>query len=430
MDDYFATSYKCDRCSAEYDLTRPLNTCAKCGGLLEVQYDLAGMRTHLDRRRFHADDHSLWRWRAFLPLPPDASVVSLGEGGTPLVPSLYAGPRLGLRHLYFKNDTVMPTGSFKDRGFSVAVSFARHLGLHEGVTYSSGNAGASFAAYASRAGMEALVLVEYVANPVKVATVSLLGATAAILHFQGMDEITAMLAEGVQRDGLYQFVNFINPIRHEAMKTYAYEISEALGWQSPDVEVHPVGTGGGLWGAWKGYRELTELGWIDTLPRMVAVQPAASAHLYEAFRKGQRQAGRFGDSSATIAQSIAADAPIQGGERVLSAIYDSQGWAEGVTDEEILEAMLWLGREGIASEPAGAAPLAAVRRAVESGRIAPDQRVVCVVTGSALKQPGAMQQAVGQPSLQLRASYSDLKELLARWRELRSFNATEEAKQQ
>jgi threonine synthase len=411
----FAEGYRCDRCRADFDLRAPLNTCPRCDALLEIQYATARMSSCIQRGAVSAE-RGMWRWRQFLPLPAAAEAVSLGEGDTPLVPSIFAGPQLGLRRLYFKNDTLMPTGSFKDRGFSLAVSFARSLGVAEGLTYSSGNAGASFAAYAARAGMHALVLVEYVANAVKQASIQLLGATTVVLDFESMEDITSMLSEAVQTEGLYQFVNFINPVRHEAMKTYAYEICESLEWQAPGVEVHPVGTGGGLWGAWKGYRELAEMGWIERLPRMVAVQPAASAHMLEAFKTHSARAERFGDSTATIAQSIAADAPIQGGERVLRAMYDSAGWAEGVTDEEILEAMRWLGREGIAAEPAAAAPLAAVRRAVEAGMIQPDETVVCVVTGSALKQPAAILQAAGEPDWRIRADATELRDLLARWR--------------
>jgi threonine synthase len=297
------------------------------------------------------------------------------------------------------------------------VSFARQLGLREGMTYSSGNAGASFAAYASRAGVGAFVLVEHVASPTKQAVVQLLGATVTILDYDSMEQINTMLDDVAGGDGgLYQFVNFINPVRHEAMKTYAYEIAEALDWHAPAVEVHPVGTGGGLWGAWKGYQELARLGWIDRLPRMVCVQPATSAHFREAFLRGAPRAERFGEASASIAQSIAADAPIQGGERVLRALYESGGWAEAVTDAEILEAMRWLGREGIAAEPAGAAPLAAVKSAADAGRLAPDEPIVCVVTGSALKQPDAIRQAVGQPNCRIHASAAELREVLERWR--------------
>jgi threonine synthase len=146
---------------------------------------------------------------------------------------------------------------------------------------------------------------------------------------------------------------------------------------------------------------------------MVAVQPDATGPIVRAFKKGLQTAERYGDSSKTIAQSIAGDAPIQGGERVLKAIYDSEGFAELVTDDEILESMLWLGKEGISAEPAAAATLAAVKRGVHQGLIEPDERIVCVITGSGLKQPSAIQQAVSDSDLKLNANFQELSQLLA-----------------
>jgi threonine synthase len=408
----YATAFLCDRCTSEFSLSEPLNTCPHCGGLLEVQYDVSRMKRDLSPQMYSTRETSVWRWHEFYPLKESANVISLGEGGTPLIPSVYAGPKLGLSNLYFKNDTLMPTGSFKDRGFSLAISFAKELGVHQGLTYSSGNAGASFAAYAARAGIESTVLVEYLANPVKKAMISLYGANVATLYFESMTEITDMLEKGVKELEMYQFVNFINPLRHEAMKSYAFEISEAFGWNAPDVMVHPVGTGGGIWGAWKGYRELQSLGWIESLPRMVGVQPNATGPIVRAFQKGLKRAERYGDSSKTIAQSISGNAPIQGGERVLNAIYESGGFAESVTDDDILEAIRWLGHEGISAEPASAASLAAVKRGVAEGLIGTDERVVCVITGSGLKQSSAVQQAIPDSSLRLDADYHQLSKLL------------------
>ncbi|SFL67720.1 threonine synthase [Paenibacillus sp. 1_12] len=410
----YATDYSCDDCAKRFDLSQPLNTCPSCGGLLEIHYDLDRMKLDLQPEHFNAREPSMWRWHEFYPLKHPSNMVSMGEGGTPLLPSVYAGRKLGLSRLYFKNDALMPTGSFKDRGFSLAVSFARELGISRGLTYSSGNAGASFAAYASRAGLDATVLVEYLANPIKKSIISLYGAHTAALYFESMTDITKMLEQAVRELGLYQFVNFINPTRHEAMKSYAYEISQALGWKAPDVMIHPVGTGGGIWGAWKGFRELQQLGWIDALPRMVAVQPYATGPIVRAFKQGARHAEKYGDPTQTIAQSIAADAPIQGGRRVLNAVYDSGGFAESVTNEEIIEAVQWLGSEGICAEPASAASLAALKRAVDQGIVQPDDCVVCVITGSGLKQPSVIQQAAAESELKLNASFDDLNKLLAK----------------
>ncbi|MCC3356779.1 threonine synthase [Bacillus sp. REN16] len=408
----YATHFVCDRCTADFSLSLPLNTCPRCGGLLEVQYDLQQMKQDLSPDIFRGRGTSMWRWHEFYPLKESANIVSLGEGGTPLIKSVYAAKELGLKNLFFKNDTLMPTGSFKDRGFSLAVSFAKELGITVGLTYSSGNAGASFAAYSFRAGIESTVLVEYLANPVKKAMISLYGANVATLHFNNFEEITDMLERAVKELGLYQFVNFINPIRHEAMKSYAYEISEELGWTAPDLMVHPVGTGGGIYGAWKGFKELKTLGWIDSLPRMVAVQPEATGPITRAYQRGDRKAVKYGDSSKTIAQSISGNAPIQEGERVLNTIYDSNGFAESVTDEKILEAIRWLGLDGICAEPASAATLAAVKRGVEEGRIQSDDRVVCVITGSGLKQASVIQQSVPESTHQLNANIDELETLI------------------
>jgi threonine synthase len=410
----YATHYICDECDSSFELDKPLNTCPSCGGLLEAKYDLQRLQQHADRARIAGRPRSIWRWHEFLPLRDETAIVSMGEGDTPLLPSVYAGKQLGLSRLYFKNDTIMPTGSFKDRGFSLALSFARQLGIKQGITYSSGNAGSSFAAYAGRAGFRAAVLVEYTASPLKKAMIALYGADTVTLEFESMTEITAMLEKAVQELGLYQFVNFINPIRHEAMKTYAYEISEALGWRAPDVMVHPVGTGGGIWGAWKGFRELAEIGWIDTLPRMAAVQPAATAPISHAFRQRAPRAERHGDPAGTIAQSIAADAPIQGGKRVLKSLYESGGFAEEVTDEQIIEAMKWLGKEGINAEPASASSLAAVKKAVQQGAIGPDDCVVCVITGTGMKQPSVIQEAGPKSPWRIKADIEELRQWLGR----------------
>lgn len=341
----YAQCLVCDDCGREFSLRDALNTCPACGGLLEVRYDMAAMRRGVHSLASCEQTRSIWRYGQFLPPVQEENIVTLGEGGTPLTPSVHIGPALGLKHLYFKNDTMMPTGSFKDRGFSLAVSYAKEIGVQNGFTYSSGNAGASFSAYASRGGFRALVCVEYVASQTKMAMINLYGARTAILEFERFAQIEEMLSRASRELNLYQFVNFINPIRHEAMKTYAYEIVEALGC-APDAMFHPVGTGGGLWGAWKGYCELEALGMTDRRPRMYCVQPAVTAHFRQAFARGEREAAPYGDPTQTIAQSIAADSPLHGGRRILKAVYESDGAALGVSEEEILQAAARPGPRG------------------------------------------------------------------------------------
>lgn len=401
-----AVDLVCDRCARRYALDAPETLCRACGGLLEVVYDLDGLA-----RDAVGTGRGLWRWRELLPLPADAEPVTLGEGDTPLLDAPRLAARLGAGRLWLKDDTLMPTGSFKDRGMSVAVSVARSLGVQRAMTYSSGNAGASLAAYAARAGLDVVVLVEYLANAVKAAAIGAYGARVVRLRYESSAEIFAAL-EVVADTAPYTFVNFMNPVRHEAMKTYAYEVCEALGWRAPDVMIHPVGTGGGLYGAWKGFRELRELGWITRTPRMIGVQPSACAPIAEAVARGDERAGRSGDPAGTIAQSIAGDAPLQGGERVLRAIRESGGTALAVDDDALLDAMRLLGGEGVAAEPSAAASLAALRAGLGCGAIDPDEEVVCVITGSALKQPDALLALAGTDGEEVRATPEALRALL------------------
>ena len=409
-----AVCFVCDDCGAEIDLRQPVNLCPHCGGMLEVRYDPEKMKQSADVMR-HYQRGSIWRYRDFFPAVSDGHIVTLGEGGTPLVKSRWLGPSLGIENLYFKNDTLMPTGSFKDRGFSLAVSYASEIGVKRGLTYSSGNAGASFSAYSARAGFPGLVLVEYLASDTKKAMILLYGAKAAILEYENFDQISAMLDGAVQELGCYMFVNFINPVRHEAMKTYAYEIYGELG-RVPDYSFHPVGTGGGLWGTWKGYQELAAMGVTDKLPHMVGVQPSAVCWLKQAIDTGAQEGSLYGDSTKTIAQSISGNSPLHGGRRLLSAVRNSGGMAMAVTDEEILEAMRDLGREGIGAEPSSAAGVAAFKQAAKAGKIRSKDTAVCVITGTALKQPAIVQRATNMPQRRVRADVDALRTLLEEYK--------------
>jgi threonine synthase len=224
-----ASHYVCDDCHARTALDVPALLCRACGGLLEIEYDLSRASRELLDRAGGRREIGLWRWADLLPIPDGAEPLYLGEGDTPLLRTRALGDTIGLPGLLIKNDTLMPTGSFKDRGFAIAVGFARSLGVERAFTYSSGNAGASFATYAARAGIEATVLVEEAANPSKVAAISLYGARVLRLRYRSSLEIFASVS-ALSEAGLYSFVNFINPVRHEGMKTYAYEVCEALGW--------------------------------------------------------------------------------------------------------------------------------------------------------------------------------------------------------
>lgn len=400
----------CDKCKKQIDLRKPVNLCPYCGGLLEVKYDIGGLKKSSGLFREYRRD-SIWRYRDFFPEVEDKKIVTLGEGGTPLIKSRYLGPALGVENLYFKNDTMMPTGSFKDRGYSLAVSYAMDIGVKCGITYSSGNAGASFAAYSTRAGFPGLVMVEYLASSIKKSMIMLYGANCAELFFNDFEEIARFLDDAVRELGLYIFVNFINPIRHEAMKTYSYEIYSEL-QTVPDWSFHAVGTGGGLYGTWKGFNELAQIGVSDKLPHMVAVQPETVAWIKEAIDTGAEEGGLFGEVGCTIAQSINGNSPLQGGKRLLKTVRDSGGLAAAVSDEEILEAMRDLGREGIGAEPSSAATVAAFKQAVKEGKIKSTDVCTCIITGSALKQPLVIEKAVPKSKYTLHLDMNEFRDLL------------------
>lgn len=405
-----AVCFVCDECNARIDLREQVNLCPKCGGLLETQYDYEIMKLSAGLFREYRRD-SIWRYRDFFPEVSEKNIISLGEGGTPLIKSLHIGPSLGVENLYFKNDTLMPTGSFKDRGYSLAVSYAKEIGVKRGLTYSSGNAGASFSAYSARADFPGIILVEYLASDTKKSMILLYGAKAAILEYENFEQISRMLDEAVRELGCYLFVNFINPIRHEAMKTYAYEIFSEL-QRVPDYSFHPLGTGGGLWGTWKGYNELFQIGVVDRLPHMVAVQPAAVCWLKQAIDHKMSEGRMFGDSTQTIAQSISGNSPLHGGKRLIRCVRDSGGLALAVSDEEIIQAMRDLGQEGIVAEPAAAATVAAFKQARMAGKIKSNDTVVCVITGTAFKQPDVVRRVAKLPEKVIRADARELQALL------------------
>lgn len=402
---------ECDDCGAAMEPRGVLGRCPGCGGLLEFKYDYAAIRASLNWGTVRARPHNIWRWHELLPVRDPEAAVTMGEGGTPCLPSTHIGPLLGLRRLYLKNDTLMPTGSFKDRGFALAMNWAREWGIRRGITYTSGNAGHSFAVYGRRIGLDGAVMMRAGLSPERYKLQRLLGYPLVLLDFETFAEVDGVFSRLAEEFGLMQFVNFINPVRHEAMKTYAYELRLDLGGV-PDHLVQPMGTGGGFWGAYKGFWELREMGCTDRLPTMHVVQPLATPPVIKAFNEGWTECRPVGDPEATIANSIAADDPIGKGRRVLRVLRETKGRAVAVSDDELRWAMGALGLEGIWAEPAGAASVAALRQLVEAGVIQPDDCVVCVITGSGLKEIGLLPEGSARPPLRVKADLAAVRDVL------------------
>jgi threonine synthase len=389
----------CSECQNSCSHLLSVTLCPSCGGHLEVTYDYEKIRREFDLEKALRRPDSIWRWRELLPVADPHHIVTLGEGGTPLQDCRRLAKRIGVDRLLVKNEAINPTASFKDRSFSVAMSKAVENGIKRGFTRSSGNAGASFAAYAAAAGFNGLVLVNAWATQEKLSMIQAYGQQMVKVDYKDSGLLREMLDRVGRELEFYDFTKFINPFRNEGLKTYAYEIALQMEWDVPDRMVFPTGSGGGIYGSWKGFNELKQLGLIKRFPKMTCIQSELCAPIVKAYKEGKTTAGPHGTLGVTIAQSMASNAPIGGGKRPLKAIYDSKGCGETVTDDEILEGIRLLGEEGIFAEPASAAPIAAVKKLRTQGTIDRDETVVCIVTASGLKQTEVIPRVFNEPTV-------------------------------
>src|SRR5919108_2248901 len=285
----FAKEIACPRCQKRFELSQLLNLC-NCGSPLWARYDLSAAKSSLAKSSLSGRVSSLWRYRELLPLQDDVNLVSLGEGFTPLLEAKSLARELGLRRVWIKDEAQNPTGSFKDRGLSVAVSRAKELGIRKMAIPSAGNAGGSLAAYAARAGIEAHVFMPRdtpVANRIEVQQY---GAKLALVDGL-INDCGRLIAENKSQEGWFDVSTLKEPYRVEGKKTMGYEIAEQLDWNLPDVIIYPTGGGTGMIGMWKAFGEMAELGWIGSKrPRMVSVQASGCAPIVKAFKDGRETA--------------------------------------------------------------------------------------------------------------------------------------------
>jgi threonine synthase len=369
---------RCFSCGTRYGNERTLYACRSCASPLEVAYadaDFARARSF--------DGTGVWRYQ---PLLPVRRLVTLGEGGTGLHECGRAGKELGVPRLLVKNEGENPTGSFKDRGMTVGIAVAKAAGSRAVACASTGNTSASMAAYAARAGLEALVLLP--AGKVALGKLSQAVAHGArIAQIDGnFDDAMRLVVELSQKDGSVYLLNSINAYRLEGQKTLAFEVCEALG-DAPDALVLPMGNAGNISAIWKGFLEWKRLGRIRRLPRMIGVQAEKAAPIARAWRTGAPY--RPVPEPETLATAIRIGAPVSW-RKALAALEESGGEAGTVSDREILAAQQYLARtEGLFVEPASAAPLAYLRKR----RLRGVRTVVCVTTGHGLKDPDALRGA-------------------------------------
>ncbi|MEW6222845.1 MAG: threonine synthase [Candidatus Hadarchaeota archaeon] len=377
---------RCLRCGHEHLPKKGLYTCERCGGKIEVVYNYA--KVSLTRGRL-SKGSGIWKYSELLPLSNRKNVVSLGEGGTPLLEARNLAGVLGIKHLYLKDETRNPTSSFKDRMMSVGVSKAAEFGAEAVVTASSGNAAVSLAAYAAKAGIKCYAFVPAHAPESKMAQLSMHGAR--VVKVAGMkkgDPTYTMMLESWKKFGWHPIpsAGAFNPYHWEGIKTMSYEVCEGLGWKVPDWVVVPTGAGTLLSGSAKGYFEFDQLGLVKGVPRMVCVQAKGSAPIVKAVAENiPPEKIETWVNPKTIAGGLIDPYPWDA-DTAIPAIKRSGGAAVAVSDEEILEAEKMLARrEGIFAEPSGAAGVAGLRTLLDEGTIDQSDVVVVEVTGGGLK---------------------------------------------
>ena len=381
----FVTHLECSATGARYPADELHNLSRERKPLL-VRYDLEAIKKGLSKQTLAGRPRDLWRYRELLPVRRAADIVSLGEPVTPILELPRLAKTLAAGNILVKDESRLPTGSFKARGLALAVSMAKALGIKHMAMPTNGNAGAALSAYASRAGIRSTVFCPGDTPEVNVCEIALQGAS--VYRVNGLiDDCGKIVAEGAAKAGWFDTSTLKEPYRIEGKKTMGIELAEQLGWQLPDVILYPTGGGTGLIGMWKAFAELEAIGFIGSKrPRMVAVQAAGCAPIVRAYDAGADHAPRWEDAH-TIAAGIRVPQAI-GDFLILRAVRESGGFAVAVGDEAITAAIEEVARtEGLLLCPEGAATYAALKQALADGRIGRGEQAVLFNCATGLKYP-------------------------------------------
>ena len=434
---------KCTICGAEYAIDEVTYVCPKHGddGILDVVYDYDHIRRHFTPDQLAAsDDRSIWRYLPLLPVEPEAArllaegTLLASVGWTPLYPAPRLAAKLGLKHLWIKDDSRQPTASFKDRASAIAVVKTRELGYEVVTTASTGNAAAALSGLCAAVAQPNVIFVPQTAPEAKVAQLLAYGSTVLLVDGT-YDQAFELCLEAARTFGWYNRSTAYNPYMSEGKKTAAYEICEQLvraqraapphrdaSLQAPDVIFIPVGDGCIIGGIHKGLRDLMALGWIDHLPRLIGVQAAGSSPLVDAWERGLEGADNRHPwemepvEAHTVADSICAGLP-RDRIKALRAVRETGGAFLRVTDEEILAAIPALAQGcGVFAEPAAAAAYAGLVKAVEQGLVDPNECVVVLSTGSGLKDVASAMKAVKEQPVVVEPTLTAVRQALdGRW---------------
>lgn len=377
------THLECSLCKKTFEAGKIHNLC-DCGGPLLVRYDLESIRKSWDRGQVVNGPRSMWRYRPVLPPACETSIISLGEGLTPLLRTARLGRRIGADDIWLKDEGLNPTGSFKARGLSCAISMAVELGIKKVAIPSAGNAASAMAAYAAAASIEAHIFMPRDVPQANFIECKAFGAQVTLVGGL-ISDCAKIVAEGREKHGWFDVSTLKEPYRIEGKKTMGYEVAEQLGWELPDAILYPTGGGVGIIGMWKAFQEMEALGWTGSKrPKMIAVQVEGCQPVVRAFERGEARS-QFWDNATTVASGLRVPKPL-GDFLILDAVRSSGGTAIAVSDFDLIDAGIQLAsEEGIFIAPEGAACVAAVERLLASGFLKRGEKIVIYNTGSGLK---------------------------------------------
>ena len=380
----YLTHLECTVTGRSFSAAEPQTLSPASQKVLFPRYDLEAAGRAMDRNAIARRPPGIWRYFEVMPVLDESNVVTLGEGGTPMLRAPRLEAHTGARRLMIKDEGQNPTGTFKARGLSSAVSKAKELGLSKLTVPSAGNAAGALAAYCARAGMECHVFMPSDAPEAAKKETEIAGAKLTLVD--GLISDAAVLSRQRAAElGLFDVSTLREPYRVEGKKTLGYEIAQDLDWRLPEAIVYPTGGGTGMVGMWKAFGEMEAMGWIGPeRPRMISVQAEGCAPIVRAFEQGERFAAPW-ENAHTIAAGLRVPAAI-GDYLILDAVRESGGTAVAVSDAEILDAMRTIASlEGIWPAPEGAATLAGYLRLRAEGWLAAETETVLMVTGSGLK---------------------------------------------
>jgi len=375
---------ECTQCGKTYPHTQLIKVSPCCGKVLFPRYDLPRLRREVSRETWSQRPEGMWRFTELLPVEDPANIITLGEGGTPLLEAANLGKKLGLQHLFIKEEGLNPTGTFKARGISAALSKAKELGATGFTMPSAGNAAGASAAYCARGGLESKVFMPKDAPDTNKKESLLAGSELNLVDGLISDAGREAVAVA-EEQGLFDLSTMKEPYRAEGKKTMGLEIVMQLGWRLPDVIIYPTGGGTGIIGMHKGFQELLELGWVEgTPPKFVAVQAVGCQPVVKAFHDGALTVDPW-PNAETIADGLRVPSPFAD-YLILQALRETGGTALTVEDREMVDGMYELATdEGIIACPEGAATLVALKRLVDQGFLGSDDTIVLLNTGSGYK---------------------------------------------